>query len=586
MSSVATVFQFEGFRLDVRQRLLWRGDVALSLPVKALEVLGVLVAAAGAVCTRDALLTQVWRDAEVEDSSLTQAILVLRRALRDPAENPRLIETVARRGYRFAAAVECLAEPAATAPPPLPDGGIAVLPLADLSGNQDAAYLGIGLADALIARLTTFPDLRVRPGNLAQHLAERMDPLAVGQALKVDRVLCGSLRTIGDRLTVNAQLLDVHRGAVLWAERCGESLGDVFEVEERLADRLLQTLAPQLQTRWKADLSGTRDPEAYRLFLQGSHAAKLLRRARFAEAGTAFAAALARDPDFARAWLGWALAHLNAVDLWLPPAVAMPEARRCAQRALALDPTLAAAHAVLAGVHFWFERDRAASDAAIGLALAADPGGAGTLRLAAGLCAQSGRQTEALELLERAAACDPLDLELHQVAAAVHYFGRRYALAIDAARRLQQFDPQSWIAQLMLGRCLEAEGQPGAAISHYQAARRRAPEVAEICGDLGRALGLSGAPEAARALLAELPGSGLLVPAWVEAQILLGLGATAECLSALERTLDERSWFCSWLICAPMLDPLRDEPRFQALHCRALSDPDQAPATQSPPGQP
>jgi DNA-binding winged helix-turn-helix (wHTH) protein/tetratricopeptide (TPR) repeat protein len=574
LKTVKSSFRFGEFTLDTARRVLERDGRLVALPRKAVEILVVLLEERGRLVTKEELFRRVWPDVIVEENSLAQAVSALRKALRDGAGTHRFVETVARHGYRFVgeATIAPLAveeSPAISTPAPAAAVPVlAVLPFRFLAGAGDESYLELGLADALISRLAGHPDLRLRSTSaISRFTGADRDPLAAGRELAADYVVDGHLRQAGEHLAVSAQLLHVGDGDVLWAERSSERLEDLLGVEDRLAERIAQSLAAGWPAGRHPLRRVTRDGTAYRLYLKGRNAANRLSAASLATAREAFVQAIAHDPGFALAFEGLAYADLMALDLFVPSAEAIPRARTAATRALALDPSLALAHCALAGIALWHDRDLAAVEREIAAALRLDPQGVSTLRLVAWLLTLEGRSDKALPLLALAAEADPFDLEQRFYEISCFHFSRRFDDTLGAAASLLALDPGHWLAEVLTGRSLEALGRIDEACERFAAARALAPDVPEVVADLGRALALAGRPEEARALLSELaPGRAFpCTPAFNRALIHLGLRDFDACFAELEASLEERSWYVSWLPTAPVLDPLRDDPRFADL---------------------
>jgi len=196
---VISKLEFGPFRLDAAKRVLWRNGRIVALPPKALDLLVALVEQGGDVVTKEELMRRVWPETFVEEANLSVNVSALRKALGDQAGGGPYIETVSRRGYRFAGL-----EPKAPARPALPT--LAVLPFIPLSHGKDDAYLGAGLADALITRLGGTGHVVVLPTSAVLRYAER-DPREAGRELQVDAVLEGKVQRRGARLRVTVQLL-------------------------------------------------------------------------------------------------------------------------------------------------------------------------------------------------------------------------------------------------------------------------------------------------------------------------------------------------------------------------------------------
>ncbi|HEX4953758.1 MAG TPA: winged helix-turn-helix domain-containing protein [Thermoanaerobaculia bacterium] len=578
-------YRFGAFRIDTLRRVLEQEGRLVPMPRKSAEILLLLLAEPGRLVTKEELFRSVWPEVVVEENSLAQAISALRKALGDEARGgdraPRFVETVARHGYRFCGRTE--SEPAVSPSPlaaleaepalPHPEPVLAVLPFRLLGSGGVDDELGLGLADALISRLACLSGLRLRSTAAVRRWAggADVDPLAAGRELMADYVLDGHLRQLGNRLAVSAQLLRTDGGDLLWAERLGESLDDLLEMEDRLAERIAQALALGWRRDRPAWRRGTVDVAAYQLYWRGRQAANRMSADGHAQARAAFEAAIARDPLFALAYEGLAYADVMAVDLFVPSAVGFPRARKAAEQALVLDPGLALAHCALAGVAFWHDRDLRAAEAEIRAALALDPEGASTRRGAGWLLALAGRFEEAYGLFATGAAADPFDIEQVIFEAACLYSGRRFDEAMVLCRRGISFDPSNWLPQVLMGRCWEARGDLDEALSHFEVAARLDPTVPEIQADLGRALGLAGRAKEARVVLAGLgePARFAFVPAFARAMVHLGLGEKDRCFAELEASLAERSWYVSWLRTVPALDPIRPDPRFADLQRRS-----------------
>jgi DNA-binding winged helix-turn-helix (wHTH) protein len=249
--SASHFYNFAHFRLDAGDRLLLRGGEIVRLRPKVFEILLLLVQHSGHVLTKDELINAVWPDSFVEESNLARSISTLRQALGDGG----YIETVPRRGYRFAAGVresggesgrESLAlRTAGAANQPLIHS-MAVLPFQPLSAVECDPLLGLRVADALIVRLSSLGKFIVRPTSAVRRYADaEQDPVAAGNELNVDAVLGGSLQQSGGTVRVAAQLLDARDGFPLWGARFDARFTDVFAVEDALSIQLAGALASQ-----------------------------------------------------------------------------------------------------------------------------------------------------------------------------------------------------------------------------------------------------------------------------------------------------------------------------------------------------
>jgi len=222
VSPPSGTFEFGPFRLDARKRVLWRGGRIVPLPPKALDLLVALVEQQGDVVRKQDLMQRVWPDTFVEEANLSVNVSALRKALGEQPGGRPYIETVPRRGYRFAA-------PGTPAAPALPS--LAVLPFIALSRGKDDAYLGAGLADALITRLGSTGRVVVRPTSAVLKYANR-DPREAGRDLQVDAVLEGKVQRQGSRLRVTVQLIPLAGPTPSWAETFDEETTSVFALQD------------------------------------------------------------------------------------------------------------------------------------------------------------------------------------------------------------------------------------------------------------------------------------------------------------------------------------------------------------------
>ena len=357
-------FEFGPFRLDTGQRLLLRDGVPVALLPKSFDALVALVRSGG-LLEKDALLAAVWPNAVVEENSVAKAISDIRRALGEEPKDQRYIITVPGRGYRFGATVT-------------PIGGgertpaAAVLPFSDLGAGPAHEHLAIGLADAVIGRLSRIRSLVVRPtGSVLRYAAQEKDPARAARELHVDFIVDGSIRRSGDRLRVSVQLVSAATGGTLWAAAFDEHLRDIFAVEDSIASRVAVELAPRLSGAERQSLSRreTEDVEAYQLYLKG----RFFWSKRTAEgchrAIEYFERAIGLDAHYA-------LAHVGVADSWVmlalqvalmrgeAPHETMPKARAAVTQALRIDDALSEAHASLGQISVFYEWDWAAAERA------------------------------------------------------------------------------------------------------------------------------------------------------------------------------------------------------------------------------
>jgi TolB-like protein/thioredoxin-like negative regulator of GroEL len=319
---------------------------------------------------------------------------------------------------------------------------LAVLPFQSLSADPQDEFLGLGLTDALITRLSNVQQLNVRPTSAVRKYAGRQDAVAAGRELQVESVLEGSVHRIGERIRLTVRLIDVEGGGALWAETFDEQFSNVFAVEERLSRDLAEALTLNLSAAEiaRVEKHSTQDAGAYALYLNGRFCLN-----RFTEDGTKlareyFRRAIDKDPDYAQAYAGLAESFAFG-EIGLPPGEAFPQAREAVTRALRLDASLGEAHAVLAQVKFLDEWDWSGAEQEFRLAIALTPHRPETHHMYAHFLTAMGRTEDALAESMRFLALDPISPTPVQHLGWHHLYARQFDKAIDQYRKVLAMDP-------------------------------------------------------------------------------------------------------------------------------------------------
>ena len=502
---------------------------------------------------------------------------LLRRCLRKAAEDrfadgEELARAIA--GLENALAQTSSGATTAAAPPPLAVETLAVLPFVNLGGAADEDYFCAAMATELIAALGKLPGLRVlaRPPAGAR-LPGSEDLRALGRELGITRILEGSVRRAGDRLRVTVQLLDVADGSHLWSDKLDREMGDVFELQDEIAQRIVQALRPRLAAP-PSRRRPTPDLEAYHLYLRGRHRWLQRHEGGLQEGVRFFEQALERDPGYALAWAGlaesYAVMGLGLYDL-LPPREAAPRAQAAARRALEFDPELPDAHACLGWTALHYDWDLERSAAHFERALELAPERAITHHWHLFLQVARGDFEGATASSRRAWELDPLSLIVNAGLAPPRYYARDYAGAAEAARKLVRLAPDFAVARFWLGKTLAAQGDAAAALPEFEALSRLAGGGSRGLALVGWAQAMSGDRAAAQRSLEALGrrAGERYVPAFHHALVHLGLGEHQAALGELERAREERCDYLPFLALDPLFDPLRDHPGFAQLLARA-----------------
>lgn len=256
------IYEFEGFRVDVRRRLLTRAGRGVPLTPKAFETLLALLRSGGRLLTKEELISEVWPDTFVEEGNLAQNIFLLRRALGEAKSEHRFIVTVPGAGYLFVPQVRASDAAPCARGDDRAIGSLAVLPFKPLGAGRDGGTLGLGLADALTLRLSACRGVKVLPTLEAQRL--KCSP-AGSQAAGVEALLYGLYQRDGRRLRVSVQLARTSDGATAWAAKFDAEAADLFAAQDSISEQVAQALAPRLAGRERRHLSVVREAQEERL---------------------------------------------------------------------------------------------------------------------------------------------------------------------------------------------------------------------------------------------------------------------------------------------------------------------------------
>jgi TolB-like protein/DNA-binding winged helix-turn-helix (wHTH) protein len=620
------IVRFGVFEVDVRSGELRRHGRKVALQDLPFRVLAILLERPGEIVTREELRERLWpADVTVDfDQGLNNAVKKLRLALDDSSENPRFVETLARRGYRFIAPAvaaervpEAVAVPSAANVPALPGSGrrssrglvagalvgaivlaaafhvardrwragpgpvarlrLAVLPFDNLSGDAGQEYLSDGMTEEMITQVG-----HVHSGGLgvigrgsAMYLkGKARSAEEAGRELGVDYVLSGSVRRAGDRIRVTAELLRVRDRLQLWNASYDRELKDALDVQSEVARAIAAELPLDLTEGERALLARSRPvkPAAYESYLQGRYCWNQVNLEAERKAIAHFERAVAEDPGYAPAWawLGSAVtmtAHMGG----LPPREAMTKARAALDRALALDPSLADAHTHDGFLKLTYEWQFEPAAQAFRRALAQNPSLANARQGYSLYLAAVGRTDEGVAEMRRARELDPLSVVVSADLCLALYFARRYDEGIAQCRKTLEMDPGSLPTHLFLTRLYEVEGRHAEAIestikatSVNSAGEPWFPEWSERLRTAYRTAGWTGARKAqADWLLAAQPRARDLAYAIAREYVFLGDKEAA--LDWLEKAAEWRRYHLAFLKADPLFDPLRGEPRFREL---------------------
>jgi TolB-like protein/Flp pilus assembly protein TadD len=452
---------------------------------------------------------------------------------------------------------------------------LAVLPFKALASSENDESLALGMADALITRLATVHGLIVRPTSSVMKYAQGgVDILAAGRQLQVDALVDGRFQLVGDRVRVTVQLMNLADGSSIWADAFDEPFKDVFAVQDRISQRVAEALVANLtpEDRGRLARRDTQNTEAYRLYVRGRYFWERRTSESLHKSLEYYGQAIALDPSYGLAYAGMADSYniLGNFGL-LAPRDAYPKAKTAAQQALTLDAHLSQARIAVAFATYLYDRDWNAAESGFKRALAEAPNyGPGHQWYAVCLVSR-GRFDEALAEIRRAVEVDPTSLVINAVEAWVSFLARRYDAAIADAKRTLEMDADFVLAYEYLALTYAAQGKYEEALMEMRRFKSYSPATYDRdVGVVGLGLARTGRLEDARRTLDDLKAltRERYVSPYSEALIRIGLGEKAQAIALLERAADERYPWAIHFNIDPLLDPVRDDPRFIALRRR------------------
>ena len=623
--------QFGDFAVDLRSGELHKEGVKIKLQEQPFRLLVLLLEHVGEVVTRDELRQRLWPEDTFGafDDGLNTAIKKLRDALGDSAEKSRLIETLPKHGYRFLLPVTTIAaEPSSEFSTQAPDAAsqvlrhlvwrkakswsrsrtvlllasgtaalllvaylarphvrpqatpgsgkimLAVLPFENLGGDPEQEFFSDGMTEEMITQLGGLQPAKlgvIARSSAMQYKHGKKSINDVGRELGVQYVLEGSVRKAGDRLRITAQLIQVVDQTHLWAQTYDRDVRDALaiqgDVARAIADEIRLKLTPEQRQRLAAVRRA--DSEAFELYLNGRY---------FSHRGLDgmppavenFQRAVAKDPDYALAYSGLADAYTVQVAWgWESPEQALERAKAAAEKALALNSSLAEVHASLANVKL-YSWDFRGAEQEFRRALELNPSYANAHHWLSHCLVALGRMNESLAETNRALIFDPLDLSIQVHLGWHHYFAREYDQAIAPIRKALESDTNSRRSRVnphaILGAVYEQKGMYDEAIANFRDAVGQSGGIPVYIAQLAHAQATSGNKAEALRLLEELKRpKHKYVPAEEIAAVYAALGQKETAFQWLEQAYQIRSASLINLKVDPRFDSLRSDQRFSDL---------------------
>jgi eukaryotic-like serine/threonine-protein kinase len=449
---------------------------------------------------------------------------------------------------------------------------LAILPLANRSGDSDLEYLSDGVTEALINNLSRLPKLRVMARSTVFRYQGREMPDAqqVGRELGVRAVLLGRLLRRGDSLIVRIELVDTSDGSHLWGEQYTREMSDLLALEHEISTEISEQLRLKLTSAQKRNLTkrSTENSEAYRIYLKGRYHWNKRTEEGIKKSVEYFEQAIALDATFALAYAGLADSY-NLLASYSAKPLATPflRAKATALKALSLDHKLAEAHAALAAVKLWREFDWEGAERGFRTAIELNPSYSTAHLWLALYLAAMGRMNEALSEIKLGYELEPLSRVINLNLARIFHYARQYDDAIEQCRKTVEMYPDYLIAHRRLGMSYSEKGMFQEAEAAFRKALAIAENDSETMSTMAYAYAAAGRTEDARSILDRLNelAKEVYVSPYSLARVHIGLDELEEAFECIERTYQERHGILTYLKVEPVFDRLRLDPRFADL---------------------
>ena len=604
------IFRFDRFQADDDAFRLVADGTPVSIEPKALRLLLYLVENRGRLVRKQELLDAVWADAAVTESALTRSIGLLRKTLDDDSREPRFIETVPTAGYRFIAHVENAQSPAAVvtpspAPPTAPYASqvarprtpllrlsliaaaclvlltvtawflatrarsspirsLAVLPLANLSGDPSQEYFADGMTDELTTEIAHTPNLRVVSRTSVMALKDAHLSLPeIARHLNVDAIVEGSVVRSGGRIRITAQLIDARADRHLWARSFEGTASDVLSLQDNVAQQIATqarlVLAPP-------SIHPSINPAAHDAYIRGRY---FFNKQDVGHSLESFQQAIALDPNYASAYAGYASALDAAATFGIgKPEQLMPKALDAAQRAIQLDPQNGEAYTELGSVQTIYEWDLKAAEENLTRGIALNPNDSiAEFKYAVYLDA-AGHPQDAVNHMRRALQLDPLSFLVNRRLGATLYLAREYDAALEQLQRAAEMEHSPGSVDNYISLVYEKKGENDQAVQHdLIALTEYAPRVDTAA--LLRVYQQRGWEAYWRARSqALLALSTRPCTAYEVAVSDLRVNDSDDAFKSFKHALDSHCYSMVLLRVDPLLDSVRHDPRYTALLAR------------------
>ena len=448
---------------------------------------------------------------------------------------------------------------------------IAVMPFVNETGNADVEYLSDGMTETLIKSLSSLPNIRVKPrSSVFRYKGKDVDLQTIAKDLSVHAIVTGRVTQRGDQISLSLELVDVRNDNVIWTEQYQRNQADIVSLQTEIARDVSTKISPKLSgaDETKVTKAATADPEAYQAYLKGRYYWNRRTAENLRKAMEQFKAATDRDPNYALAFVGladcYAVLHEYAGS---PTSETLPEAKRYAERALSLDPSIAEAHATLGVIHSgmwqWAESEREHK-----LAIELNPNYATAYHWYSLLLKDLKRYDEASAMIKRAQELDPLSSVIGVNISRMYLdMQNNPEASIQNSRKLIELDPTFAPAYEFLGLASLDVGRNDEAEAALKKAVELTGRASIAVNDLGYFYAITGRRDEAMSLIKELEekyarheSNGQYI-----AIVYAGLGDKDKAFEWLEKDFQSRNGKLSEIEWTYGLRPLKSDPRFKDL---------------------
>jgi TolB-like protein/Flp pilus assembly protein TadD len=449
---------------------------------------------------------------------------------------------------------------------------IAVLPFENKSGDADSEYLSDGLAESLIYRLSQLPNLKVSPtSSVFRYKGKETEAQKIGNELGVRAVLTGRIVKRGENLTISVELVDVRNNNLLWGEQYERKMSELLTTQREIAGEITNKLQLKLSGEGEQKLAKkyTDSNEAYQLYLKGLFHFANRTKEDVQKAIGYFQQATRLDPNFALAYVGISQSYSMMPSYsYLSPKEAFPQAKAAAQKALEIDPSLADAHGALATTFAAYDWNWVEAEREFKRAIELNPNVA-DIHYRYGLIylIPAGRTGEAIREIKRALELEPLSIAMNANLAGAYMYARQNDLALEQARKTFDLGPNHITARVWLANVYESLGMYSEAIALSEESLKNHQSDQYFLLYTGYAYAKTGRPEKAEEAIKRLRDIEKTEPVdpYSFAVVYVGLGDKDKAFVELEKSFSERGYYVPLLSVDPLMDPLRDDPRFADL---------------------